>query len=321
MTGLYLANAYEKRRTFLSVSKGILLGTIGIAVFYAFVEDSYRFSRALILLGSIGAVLIAYLNRLLFYFTINRRISFKLESNLRTVIVGNEEEVTRVQGLLIQSKSKTDFLGFIGVGSSAVNNPLYLGDAAQLDQLVDLMKVDELIFCSKDLSANQIINWMGKIGNPKVMYKIVPQESLFVIGSHSKDTPGDFYTLEFNLALAKPYEQRKKRLFDLMISICLLPFIPILLLINKHPFRLLKNWLQVVVGNCTWVGYASSTQVQNLPKIKKGIVSPINHFGPAVNEITLQKMNFLYAKDYSLEKDFVILLKSLNQLDHSSKSK
>jgi GT2 family glycosyltransferase len=224
MIGLYLANAYDKRRTFLSVSKGIFLGTIGIAVFYAFADDSFRFSRALILLGSIGVVCIAYLNRLLFYFALNKRISFKLESSLRTVIVGNEAEVKRVQSLLIQSKSKTDFLGFIGVDNHAVNNPLYLGNASQLNQLVDLMQVDELIFCSKDLSANQIINWMGKISNPKVMYKIVPQESLFVIGSHSKDTPGDFYTLEFNLALAKPYEQRKKRLFDLFISLVLLPF-------------------------------------------------------------------------------------------------
>jgi hypothetical protein len=178
------------------------------------------------------------------------------------------------------------------------------------------MQIDELIFCNKDLSAHQIINWMAKIDNPKLMYKIVPQESLFVIGSHSKDTPGDFYTLEFNLALSKPYELRKKRIFDITMAIALMPLIPVLFLINRKPLSLLKNFMEVLIGKSTWVGYAKGVNFQNLPKIKKGILNPSSYNGTALNEVTIQKLNFLYAKDYSVEKDLIILLKSLNQLSN-----
>jgi GT2 family glycosyltransferase len=316
MLGLSFANAYNNRKTFLSVCKGVLLGAIGITVFYAFADETYRFSRALIVLGSMGAILLAYTNRVLFYFVLKKRLSFTLENNLKTIIVGNEEEVKRVQELLIQSKSKTDFIGFIGVGEKSINNPFYLGDEAQLDQIVELMQIDELIFCNKDLSAHQIINWMAKIDNPKLMYKIVPQESLFVIGSHSKDTPGDFYTLEFNLALSKPYELRKKRIFDITMAIALMPLIPVLFLINRKPLSLLKNFMEVLIGKSTWVGYAKGVNFQNLPKIKKGILNPSSYNGTALNEVTIQKLNFLYAKDYSVEKDLIILLKSLNQLSN-----
>jgi GT2 family glycosyltransferase len=315
MTGLFIAGSYHRRKTFLSVVKGIAIGTIAIAVFYAFVDEAYRFSRALIVLGTLAAVFVAYFNRLLIYFLSYRKISFSLGSELKTIIVGNKDEVIRVQDLLVKSKSRTEYIGFVGVDDSETEDDHYIGNVNQLADIVELFDVEEIIFCSKDLPAVRIIEWMGKIGKPDVMFKIVPEESLFIIGSNSKNAPGDFYTIEFNLSLSKPFEQQKKRSFDIVFALLLIPFLPIILLFVKNRTGLFSNWIRVLSGDLTWVGYAKTENNKLLPGLKEGVLSPVDkNQGKYINEITAQKMNFLYAKDYSIEKDFIILMKSLRSL-------
>jgi hypothetical protein len=314
MFGLFVAGAYHKRKTFLSVLKGVTAGTVAIAVFYAFVNDAYRFSRALIVLGASVAVLVSYLDRLLVYFLSSKKLSLSLGGALKTIIVGNIEEVSRVQDLLIKSKSQSEYIGFVGIDDSSAEDHHYLGNIEQLSDLVEIYRIEEIIFCSKDLSISHIIEWMGKIGRPDIMFKIVPEESLFIIGSNSKNAPGDFYTIEINLLLNKPFERHKKRIFDIVFSILTLGLSPILLLFQKKPLHFFNNWFQVLLGRKTWVGYAKSENVKLLPRIKEGVLSPLDRNNRIMNEISIQKLNFLYAKDYSIEKDFIILLKSLRSL-------
>lgn len=315
MAGLYLAGAYNKRKTFLSVSKGILIGTLAISVFYAFVSEGYRFSRAIIVLGTLGASLLAYADRFVAYWLRSGKPSFSLSNNLRTIIVGNKEEVTRVQDLLVKSKARTEYLGFVSVNKNESDDNHYLGMASQLNEITDLFKVEEIIFCSKDMGAGQIIEWMGKIKSREVLFKIVPEESLFIIGSNNKNTPGDFYTLEIHLSLSKSWEQQKKRVFDIALSLMLMPLSPLLLLVVKHRGSFLRNIFSVMAGERTWVGYAHADNIKLLPELRKGILSPLDLQGSKnLNSVTVQKLNFLYAKDYSVEKDLLIVMKSVRSL-------
>ena len=315
MVGLFIAGSYHRRKTFLSVVKGVAFGTLAIAVFYAFVDEAYRFSRALIVLGSISAISIAYINRLMNYFLSHRKFSLSLGSELKTIIVGNKDEVQRVQDLLVKSKSRTEYIGFVGVNDEASGDDHYLGNVNQLADIVALFNVEEIIFCSKDLPAARIIEWMGIIGKPDVMFKIVPEESLFIIGSNSKNAPGDFYTIEFNLSLSKPFEQQKKRMFDICFAILMIPFIPLMMVFVKNRAGFFSNWFKVLTGDLTWVGYAKTENNKLLPGLKQGVLSPLDkNQGKFINDITAQKLNFLYAKDYSIEKDFIILMKSLRSL-------
>ena len=104
VAGLYIAGAYEKPRSFLSILNGIIFGSLSISVFYAFVPEGYRFSRAVILLGALSAMFIAYINRLIVYSIRNKKINLAMELGTKTIIVGNKNEVLRVQDLLIKSK-------------------------------------------------------------------------------------------------------------------------------------------------------------------------------------------------------------------------
>jgi hypothetical protein len=312
--GLTIAGAYNKRKTFLSVAKGIAFGTLAIAVYYAFVGEQFRFSRAIIILGSLAAIIDAYLIRVLLHFVRYKRWSFTMKRDLRTIIVGNRSEVERVQDLLIKSKSRSEYLGYVSLEPNKTDNH-YLGDIKELVGIVDLFGVEEVIFCSKDLPASRIIEWMGKIEAKEILFKIVPEESLFIIGSNNKNTPGDFYTIEINLKLAKAFEQQKKRIFDISLSFLLLLVSPFLLIFVKKPFNLFSNIFRVLIGEKTWVSYASADNIKLLPAIKSGVVSPLDaQPGKHFNPVTIQKLNFLYAKDYSIEGDFLIVLKAIRQV-------
>ena len=313
--GLYFSGAYEKPRSLLSVVNGILLGSIVIAVYYAFLPEMYRFSRPLIILGALCAMAGTYLIRLVFYYIEFKKINPGLSLDTKTIIVGNKEEVNRVEDLLVRSKASCDYAGYVRIDKNEETMDNCLGYVDSLPEIVALFSVEEIIFCSKDLSAQQIIRWMGTIRKPDIQFKIVPEESLFIIGSNSKKTKGDFYTLEINLSLNTTFQLRKKRVFDMMASFVFILFSPILLLFMQHRKNYLINILRVMLGEKTWVGYAALENTSVLPKIKKGVVTPIDIFDDKqINSYTIQKLNFLYAKDYSVEKDMKIILGSLSKL-------
>ncbi len=314
VVGLYLAEAYEKPRSFLSILNGILFGSISISVFYAFAPEGYRFSRAVIVLGALSAMFIAYFNRLIVYAIRHKKINLAMELDTKTIIVGNKNEVLRVQDLLIKSKASCEYAGYVSIDAGEETDDHFLGNVNQLAEIVDLFKVEEIIFCSKDISAQQIIQWMGNIRKPYIQFKIVPEESLFIIGSNSKNAPGDFYTLEINLSLNTPIQLKKKRIFDILVSILLIPISPILLIFVNKRFNYFSNIFKVLFGEKTWVGYAEFEN-NNLPKIKSGVLTPLDSIGKKnINNVTAQKLNFLYAKDYSIEKDLFILIGGITRL-------
>jgi hypothetical protein len=313
--GLYFSGAYEKPRSLLSVVNGILLGSLVIAVYYAFLPETYRFSRPLIILGAILAMAGTYLIRLIFYFIQFRKINPGLSLDTKTIIIGNREEVKRVEDLLVRSKASCDYAGYVRIDKHEDTLDNCLGHVDSLPEIVTLFEVEEIIFCSKNLSAQRIISWMGTIRRPDIQFKIVPEESVFIIGSNSKKSKGDFYTLEINLSLNTTFQLRKKRVFDVFASVFFLLVSPLMLIFIRNRKNYLFNILKVMMGEKTWVGYAAVENTSVLPKIREGVVTPVDIFdNRQINTYTIQKLNFLYAKDYSVEKDMKIILGSLSKL-------
>ena len=71
----------------------------------------------------------------------------------------------------------------------------------------------------------------------------------------------------------------------------------------------LKNWIPVLIGHKTWIAYATTPQYNApyLPKLKEGVFSPKDalHFKD-IHDKTIERLNFLYAKDYDVWKDWGI---------------
>ena len=67
---------------------------------------------------------------------------------------------------------------------------------------------------------------------------------------------------------------------------------------------LLRGWPAVLLGRKTWVGYAPSPQNVTLPRLRPGVFSPLDTAQlQQPNEQTVARLNFLYAKDWTLWRD------------------
>jgi GT2 family glycosyltransferase len=313
----YLSGGYDKSLKISKIVRGIVVGTIGILVIYALLPESLRFSRALILIGAAWAAAIITFLRITLHLLGIKNHLLNANENKRIAIVGDADEFKRVNNLLKQTHLKTSFVGQILVSENTENKKteVTLGNISQLQEAIDIYKIDEVIFCAKDVAAQIIIDNMLKSGDNPVDYKIAPPESLSVIGSNSIDTSGDLYTIDIN-SISKPINKRNKRIIDITVSTLLLLLLPILFFIVKNPFRFLGNIFTVGLGLKTWVGIEDKTiQNKKLTFIKPGIILPSTASGNKnINQETADRINMLYAKDYRAWNDLTIIFKAIKKL-------
>lgn len=306
----WLNGGYDQRYDLRRLIRGLSLGTLILAAVYGFLDLDYRPSRALVLMGAVWAVCVTVGIRFLVHFIQYRSLNVGQNQRANLAIIGSAAESSRVKGLLDQAGLVKNYIGYVlpGLGS---DDPSALGTAGQLDEIVRIYRINELIFCSRDLRAQDILSWMTRLG-PGISYKIAPEESLSIIGSSNKNEPGELYTIDIQYNIAQPGQRRNKRVFDLGICMLLLVSAPIWLGLSPRRKRLAGGWWPVLRGKKTWVGYAHTAQKQPLPAIKRSVFSPLDALhGIQPNEPTIGRLNYFYAKDWSVWRDLDVLLGSL----------
>lgn len=311
---IYLRGGYDRQARLKHLITGIVMGTVCISAIYAFFPIALRSSRMLILLGSLWAFVATISIRGVINWI--KKGSFfwyeKRQHNL--VIVGDLEESQRVLHLLYQVHADINFIGTISP-SETEELTNFLGGLHQLEEILHVYKVEEMIFCAKDISSERIIYWMTRLG-PEVNYKIVPEHSESIIGSNSKDTAGDFYTIEISFKIASSIQRRNKRILDIVVALVTLVFFPFLVFFMQQKLSFLGNILKVLLGYKTWVGYHPRLLMDaSLPSLKQSILSPVDglDFVPD-GDLTIKRLNLFYAKDYTTNNDIDILWKGFRHL-------
>ena len=319
LVSLYYAGAYDKPMRFIAFLKGHLAGTVVILVIYALLPLEWRYSRALIFLGSLWAILGTLGFRLLLHVAGVADYQIDLNRQKRMVIVGLEEEARRVSRLLQETRARAEIAGFVSPSEDSWKegeHPDYLGAVDQIDEIVSIHHLDEIVFCSKDLSSRRIIEIMTRLIRASVDFKIAPPESMSVIGSNSINTSGDLYTIHFN-SIGKESNRRSKRLFDVLTSLLLLGTFPLWFLFVRGHFNSVGNALWVLLGFRTWVGYAPSGQQEqpDLPRLKQGILSPGSHYPPeTLTPERIHEINVVYSKDYRIFNDLLIITRNFSKI-------
>jgi GT2 family glycosyltransferase len=315
LTAIFFSGGYKKPVNLLHVGRGILWGTIAILLGYSLVSETYRFSRALILLGSVWAALSLIFYRLVFYWMNWKTFGFDIKRTKKIAIAGHQAEASRVRDILKQTRIQSEFAGFISIDPDD-HGEQYIGSIGQLNEIVRINRIDEIIFCAENIRSTEIIRAMLELTSLDIDFKIAPPESISIIGSNSIHTAGDLYVVHIN-AISKPANRRKKRIFDFVSAALLLLTSPVLIWFFKRKSRWLKNMLQVLWGKQSWVGYAVPVENENeLPLIKPGILSPSDILGtPSADTSKNNRLNVLYARNYSLLTDAEILLKGWRKLD------
>jgi GT2 family glycosyltransferase len=293
--------------------KGAILGTLVILVIYALLPKTWQFSRLYILIGTSWIFIYYLISRIFLHFSLKKKFNLSGAQNQKFIIVGSLEESLRVTTILRQTNSKIDSI-FL-VSDSDVKSVEQIGILSQLDQIVFFYNADEIIFCAKDTSAQVIMHWMSLLGSNNIDFKIAQPDSLYLIGSNSIDTAGDLYVFNIN-EISKQSNIRNKRTFDFVLSLCFLVSFPYFIWYFKSKSTWIKNMIQCLFGKKSLVGYYTEKQGvdQQLPTIKKGVLNPLNAMKFANNSV-LSKLNLIYARDYSIWKDFEIVRKAWRKLD------
>ncbi len=311
----YLGGGYDQPIRISRIIRGLLTGTVVILVIYALLPENYRFSRALILLGTAWASLSITLLRVALHFS--KMSGFQLADSIRKrmLIVGDATESQRILSLLMMSGTSSNFVGYVTESGIKEEQALsmqnfYLGNTKVLSDLISIYEINEVIFCGKNISSSAIIHQMLHMGNPQVEYKIAPPESLFIIGSNSINDKGDFYLIDVP-TLNNPVNKRNKKIFDLATSFILLLLSPILIWTSNNKSKYFSNILNVLIGKLSWVGYKDS-QNKHYKGIRNGVFSPTEMLeelpsDPAVTE----RLNALYAKEYKVFNDLRIVMKGM----------
>ena len=311
---LFFSGAYDRPYKLGSVIRGILAGTFIILVIYALLPESLRFSRALLLIGGAWALLSGILIRLLAHISGIQGFELSTSRKKRIIIIGSAGEAERVESMLKNTEIRPEVIGYVSTNPDSTDR--FLGNTSQLPEIIKINRIDEIIFCASDISAQSIISTMISLTDIRVNYKIAPPESLSIIGSNSINTAGDLYLIDFS-SITKSSNRRNKRMFDIFSSLVLLIIYPVILFFLKERWNGLLNIFRVLSGSYTWVGYYPlfKDASPGLPKVKKSILTPVDGLkNPDIPENTIELLNAGYAKNYSILTDARILFTSLMEI-------
>ena len=312
--GIIFSGGYKIPNRLWTVIRGLVWGTIAILLAYSLVDENYRFSRALILLGSGWALFALSAIRIIFHKIRLGGFHFFEKKPKRIAIIGHPEEAKRVTELLSQTEINSEIIGYVTLNDSDFGNQ-YLGSIDNLDEIIRINKISELIFCAEDISSGKIIKSMLEHTKLQVDYKIAPPESLSIIGSNSIHTAGDLYVVNIN-SISKIKNRRLKRAFDVFFSLLLLLSTPISIWFFLDKAQLFKNIFNVINASLSWVGYIPEKSAYiELPNLKNGILNPGELFDDLHLDLPKKsQLNLLYARDYKLATDLEIIFKSRKKL-------
>ena len=307
----YFAGGYDKPYSMGKAVFGVAIGSVFVLMLYALLPESMRFSRALILFGTLWLALEMCITRLIGMAMGKESFLSKKNAKKRFLLIGSPDEAHRVKTLIQSTSIKPDFIGLVSPEVTGEVAEGFIGKMSQVPDIITIYKITEIIFCSKDVSHQVIIDKMVEWHASNVDYKIAPEDSLSIIGSNSINTRGDLYTVDIK-AIDTVSNRRNKRLLDVLLSgFSILFWLPLALVVKK-PWRFLKDAILVLLGRRTWVGYCpTADDTQKLPKIRRGVFHPASALEKDIDGSVLNQMNLLYARDYTVWKDVEVFFKSI----------
>jgi len=308
IAAIFISGGYDKPFRAYRVFRGALAGSLILFAAYAFLPKDLQFSRAILALGSAWGIGGTLLLRWFYERLKLGDVEMTQTQQKRLVLVAGNEESKRIIDLLNQSEVPHQLLGSV-FPKEAIKEG-FIGHIGQLNEIVEIYGANTLIFSSKDVSNTRIIQAMSAFADQNIQLKIAPNKGEFIIGSNSKNDPGELFTLEVQYALSESYNKRRKRIFDILLSVGFISFLPIglFVLFNKNWRSIYTNCIWVLLGRKTWVSYDGLNSAEFLPKLRKGVIPASGAWTDTTFEADV---NYVYAKEYEVNKDLHIIVEFL----------
>ncbi len=293
-TGLY-DRKYKTSKTLMSVGFAVL----AMLAVYSLLPEQLRFSRGVIVCGgSLGGLFILLLRHLLLL-------------NQQSIFIGQEDDGNMVA---VATRSEYEEIKQL-LQNAMIDEQLVIGDSGndalfgweELLSMREKVGLKRLIFCIGKLSMAEIIARVELLKKRDTRFLFHVSGSASIVGSHQLPPGADIVTDHVNYTIHQPYQQRMKRMVDVLASLIFLPVIPF----YPTPRKLARNIYLVITGSKTWVGYATGSAA--LPFLKQGIITPLGN-GGGLNESLLERSDRLYAKNYDWWQDMALIFQNYRNL-------
>jgi len=294
---MWFLGSYRNRWDFSKMIRSLLIGTALISIIYGFLPNSLRYSRGIILFGTLVVAAVLFAWRTALHFLKYQTLNFSHRNNTKSILVGDKKNWNKVTQLLHSYNQNYQQLGYVNDDEKDSAN--WLGRVNQLQEIVKIYDVNEIIFSTNNITAERTMQLMTVIG-PNVNYYTLPADSNFVIGSHSKNANGLYFGEQIELNLSKQEYRSQKRIFDISLALLAIILSPILSMIPLTR-KWVLNSIKVLSGKKTWVSY-SSNAIDKLPKLNSGVYNTA-YMLKEPNELFAKNLDQLYAKNYGVLMD------------------
>lgn len=318
LSSIYLNQGYGESPFINRLLKGVLWGGIIGLLLYGLLDEDYRFSRVVVVLGAVFSAINIVLYRWgLNQFGVNA-ILFKTLPDIRMAIVGKEGGITRVKKLLQKTTNIPEMILEVHPSYNFKNtSDHFIANLGQLPDALKIFNINQIIYCAEDMDSGSIINEMMLQENPQIELKIAPPESAFIIGSQSINTSGEILSINTINTFLKEESRNSKRIFDILSSIAILLLSPLLILINKNKVSFISNIFKVLFGTKTWVGFSPIEEHNSIIQTIKPSI--LNIGMPYQNKNKqhdfFETLNLSYAKKYDFTTDLSIIWQEKRKLD------
>jgi O-antigen biosynthesis protein len=308
---IFMSGGYDSPIKIWRGIRGVLVGLMIILAAYSLLPETYRFSRAIILIGALSIAIYFICSRFILNYLGFKKYKLGIRQEKKIAIAGDFEEYERVKELINRSGLIPSFIGKINIAVES-KSEVELGNLEQLIEIIKVHHIDEIIFCAKNISSQKIIAFMSELVGTDIEFKIAPEDSLSIIGSNSIHKAGELYMIDVN-SIHKPENKRRKRIFDIMTAIIIMIIYPILLLRHKKNLQLIKEALLVLISAKTWVGYHKKhSEFDGLPRLKDCVFEVSDYFyTDKKDKLEEKQLNLLYSKDYKILNDYSVLKEAI----------
>jgi O-antigen biosynthesis protein len=301
----YYTGLYNKVFRIKTLVRSSFFATLTLLAAYAMLPEEYRFSRGIVLFGSLLSFMLIFLFRLLLLEgNILQRPPQKIAKPF-ILIAGSEEEYSNVRRILQQQKLDTNIIERVSMENKVSTDAML----ENIETIALASGARKLIMCAGELSLQSIFYL---IQNIHISFWFHLAGSSSIVGSDLSYTSGEVLATVENFNIAQPHNRRIKRLIDILTSLIFLVSFPVHFFLMKKPVPLIKNSIKVLVGRKTWIGY--QTNGKGLPPLRKAVISETgileeNSTGNTPN------IDYWYARNYEPIHDIRLIFKNYKLLN------
>lgn len=312
---LYFQGIYGKFKSLGKIIRSFSIAIVLALAIYGLLNAAFRSSRFVLLMGFGLFGILALIWRYIFTYLTTQQWALNINRTKRIIVVGTKEAYVRIKEQLDNSLINYKLIGAVAPQHVQDFDDFYITKWEKLPQFIEVEKIDEIIYSIQDLQWKDVMTSMHSIG-PKVLYKMSGDDQISILGSQSKNTTGELYTIDFKYAIAQPKNRLSKRFIDMVLSIVMLLFSFLLVWFQKKSGRFFLNIFHVLIGRKTWVGYDIEYKLSTqLPILKPSILNRTSYYNQAMDPQLQMRINVLYAKSYTAWMDVETIFKNLNKLD------